>query len=270
MVTRREFVGGASALAISAVVAPEAAPVERGIRIGLCADPHYADTDTRGARHYRLSLGRMREAAETWNSSGVDLAVELGDYVDSAAAPDVDEELASLRAIEAEFCKVKARRCHVIGNHCVATIPKARFLRAVGQRKACYSFDRAGVHCVVLDACFRRDGVAYGDAPFDWTDCDVPQAQREWLAADLAKTRLPTVVFVHQRLDLPVGNHYAVHSSPEVRAVLERSGGVPYIALDAMVDGDPKAGNAFSILHVATDGGLRLEGFGRHAAHPLA
>ncbi len=289
MITRREFVGGASALILSAGSVREAAAVERGIRIGLCADPHYADADPRGARHYRLSLGRMREAVEEWNAAGVELAVELGDFVDWAASPNLYEETAFLRVIEAEFRKVKAPRCHVLGNHCVATVPKARFLRAVGQRKAHYSINRAGVHCVLLDACFRCDGVAYGEAPFDWTDCEIPQAQREWLAADLARTRLPTVVFVHQRLDLPVGNHYAVHSAPEVRAVLERSGrvaavvmghshendlrrigGIPYIALDAMVDGGPEAGNAFSILHVAPDGGLRLEGFGRHAAHPLA
>lgn len=286
---RREFVGGASVLLMSAGVVPEAAVADRSLRIGLCADAHYADADPRGERHYRRSLQRMREAVEAWNKARADVVVELGDFVDSAQKPDLAEEAAFLQTIESEFRKARAVRCHVLGNHCVATLPKAVFLKAVGQRRSFYSFDRRGVHCVVLDACYRKDGVSYDQGPFDWTDTEIPAAQRDWLAGDLRRTRLQTVVFVHQRLDLPEGSHYAIHSSAAVREILEESGkvaavlmghshenslnrigGIPYMAIDAMVDGGEQAGNAYSILHVAPNGALRLRGFGRHEGHPAA
>jgi len=281
--------GGASALILAAGVEPDAVAADNGLRIGVCADAHYADADARGQRHYRLSLERMREAVASWNTVGVDVAVELGDFVDSGVRPDSAEELGFLHAIEAEFSKVRALRCHVLGNHCVATLPKATFLRAVRQRRSWYSFDRRNVHCIVLDACFRKDGVSYDAGPFDWRDTEIPAAQRDWLAEDLKRTRRRTVVFVHQRLDLPQGDPYAVYSSATVRGILEEShkvcavvmghshenalqriAGIPYIALDAMVDGDDSAGNAFSILHVSPDGAVTLEASGRHLHHPMA
>ncbi|MBM3494882.1 MAG: alkaline phosphatase [Armatimonadetes bacterium] len=289
LINRREFVLQAGAVAIGAAASAKPRVEVRGLTLGICADVHYADADPRGERHYRLSLDRMREAAATWSRHDVDAVVELGDFVDTGPKADVAAETAFLRAIEREFRKGAPQRHHVLGNHCVATLTKEQFLRTVGQRRAHYSFDLRGIHCVVLDACYRGDGVAYGEAPFEWTDTEIPATQRQWLEADLARTRLTTVVFVHQRLDLPQGNDYAIHSSEAVRGILEadgkvaavlmghshenevrRIGGIPYIALDAMVDGDATSGNAFGILNVAPDGALSLQGFGRMARHPLA
>ncbi len=289
LINRREFVFQAGAVAIGASAAAPSRAETRGLSIGICADVHYADADARGSRHYRLSLDRMREAAATWSRHDVDAVLQLGDLIDTGPTADIQAELDYLRTIEREFRKGAPNRYHVLGNHCVATLTKERFLRGVGQRKAHFSFDLRGFHCIVLDACYRRDGAAYGDAPFDWTDTDIPKAQRDWLASDLAKTHRRTLVFVHQRLDLPTESPYAIRSSPEVRAILEESGkvvavlmghshendlrriaGIPYIALAAMVDGGVEAGNAFGILNVSPDGSLALQGYGRLAGHPLA
>jgi alkaline phosphatase len=288
LINRREFVVQAGALAIGAS-AVQSRATTRGLTLGLCADVHYADAEPRGTRHYRLALERMREAAATWSRHNVDAVVELGDFVDAGAKPDIASETAFLRAIEREFRKGAPQRHHVLGNHCVATLTKEQFLRTVAQRRAHYSFDLRGIHCVVLDACYREDGVAYGDAPFEWTDCDIPASQREWLTADLARTRLTTIVFVHQRLDLPPDSPYAIAGAAAVRSILEgdgkvaavimghshentltRLGGIPYLALAAMVEGGADAGNAYAILHVAPDGALHMQGYDRMAAHPLA
>ncbi len=288
LINRREFVFQAGAVAIGASAAAPSRAETRGLSLGVCADVHYADADARGSRHYRLSLDRMREAAATWCRHDVDAVVQLGDLIDTGPKADAQAELAYLRAIEKEFRKGASHRYHVLGNHCVATLNKDQFLRAVGQRKAHFSFDIRGFHCVILDACYRQDGVAYGEEPFEWTDTDIPKAQREWLAADLARTHRKTLVLVHQRLDLPTESPYAIKSSPEIRSILEQSGkvvavlmghshendlrriaGIPYIALAAMVDGDVEAGNAFGILNVSPDGSLAFLGYGRMAGHPL-
>lgn len=286
---RREFIGQATALLSISAVAPEIRSIDRGLRVGVCTDLHYADIDTRGSRHYRLGLDRLRDAVEAWNRSGVDMVIHLGDLIDAGARTDADAEEGYLRAAAHEIKKAHAPRYYVLGNHCVATIKKARFLRIVGQRRAHLSFNRAGYHHVILDGCYRRDGVAYDEGPFDWTDADIPDTQRRWLADDLARTRLPTLVYVHQRLDLPADHPYAIHSADEIRSILERSrrvvavvmghshdndlrriGGIAYITLAAMVEGPREAGSAFGVLHATREGSVRLVGSGRLSDHPAS
>ena len=49
--------------------------------------------------------------------------------------------------------------------------------------------------------------------------------ERDWLAADLAATTNPTLIFVHQRLDnAPPG--FGMDSRAAVRKILEQSGKV--------------------------------------------
>src|SRR5207302_5792092 len=113
---------------------------------------------------------------------------------------------------------------HVLGNHCVDTLTKDEFLAGVGQKAAYYSFDRGGVHFVVLDACFRGDGKPYGRKNSKWNDANVPAAEVDWLTADLKSAVGPVVVFAHQRFD--VANDFGVKNAAEVRKVLEDSGKV--------------------------------------------
>jgi alkaline phosphatase len=112
----------------------------------------------------------------------------------------------------------------VLGNHCVDTLTKDEFLGGVGQARSFYSFDREGVHFVVLDACYRADGEPYGRRNFTWTDANVPPAELEWLEADLQASTGAAIVFAHQRLD--VATDHGVRNGAAVRQVLERSGRV--------------------------------------------
>jgi predicted phosphodiesterase len=259
------------------------------VSVGLVTDIHYADADTRGTRHYRESLNKMREAVRVLNRMRVDVAVELGDLIDATVTPNVAAERGFVRTITAEFGKLRADRHFVLGNHCVYSLRKDEFLDLCEQRKSFYSFDRGGVHFVILDACYRRDGVAYQPGRFAWPDTDIPPMEREWLEADLSATNLPTLVFVHQRLDLWPGHVFAIHSCQTVRRILEDSckvlavfqghshknrlmtiGGIPYITLGAMVEGSGSANNGYSAVRVYSDNTLTLTGFRRHAEHPGA
>ncbi|NBV24840.1 MAG: alkaline phosphatase [Proteobacteria bacterium] len=245
------------------------------IRIGLLTDPHYADIPAKGKRHYRESLGKVRAAVGRFNEAKADFVVELGDLIDEA--PTVEGEIAHLKTVEAEFAKFRGPRHYVLGNHCVWTLTKEQFHANCGAKRSPYSWDQAGVHFIVLDACFRADGTAYGAKNFKWTDTEIPEAQRRWLAEDLAATRKPTIVFAHQRLD--ISGDYAVKSAAAVREIMERTGnvlavfqghhhrndyreigGIHYCTLMAMVEGADPGDTASGMLEVFENGSLKLNG----------
>jgi alkaline phosphatase len=199
----------------------------------------------------------------------------------------VELEQRYLTRIQGDLTRlIPGRRFYVLGNHCVDTLTKDEFLAGVGQRSAHYSFDAGDHHFVVLDACFRADGVPYGRRNFEWTDTAIPEAQLRWLRDDLAATRRRTIVFAHQRLD-DAGPH-AVRNAPAVRRILEESGrvvavfqghshrndyqdigGIHYTTLVAMVEGAGEEDNGYSLLDIRGDGLLRVTGFRHQESYRL-
>jgi hypothetical protein len=257
-------------------------PPRSPLRIGLVTDVHYADKESAGDRQYRASLARLSSAVAHFNELKADFVVELGDFIDTAAS--ADQELSWLERIESVYAQVHCPRHHVLGNHCVQTLTKEQFLSKCGVSRSYYSFDLGGFHFVILDACFRQDGQPYGNKNSEWTDANIPPKELEWLEADLKATRRPTVVFVHQRLD--VDNHYGVKQRVEVRQRLEASGrvlavfqghnhlndlkeinGIRYCTLTAMVEGE---GNAYGLLTLRENGRVHLDGYGRQESIDLA
>ncbi len=97
------------------------------------------------------------------------------------AADSVETELKYLTTVFSEFSAICADRHCVLGNHCVDTLTKQEFLQHVGQAKSYYSFDRGGLHFIVLDACFKSDGTPYGRKNFEWTDTHVPP--QNWIGS---------------------------------------------------------------------------------------
>ncbi len=290
-VSRRTLLGGTCLWlgAAAGMSSDPAAAAEVTVRAGLVTDIHYADADSRGSRFYRESIGKLTEAAEKLSALRPDLVIELGDLIDSATGVDADGELAFLRKIDGVLKRVSPNRHCVLGNHCLSTVPRDRFLGAVEQASGHRSFDRGGFHFVLLDACHRKDGTPYSAGNFHWTDTEIPAAQQEWLSADLQATRLPTVVFVHQRLDSPAGSPHRIASADAVRKLLQRDGrvravfqghshqnelnrieGIDYVTLAAMVEGSGAENSGYSLLEGRSDGSLLLRGFRKHERHPFA
>jgi predicted phosphodiesterase len=270
------FLAGA-ALARVAPADQNEAGQEPLVKIGMVTDLHYADKPPAGSRHYRETLRKFEEAAQQFARDDVTFVVELGDFIDSADS--LEAEKVYLGSINKRFAAAPGQHHYVLGNHCVSALTKAEFLGIVGQPKSYYSFDVAGYHFIVLDACFRSDGEPYGRKNFEWTDANIPAAEVEWLGSDLEKTPHKTVAFIHQRLD--VEGSYGVKNAAEVRRVLEKSGkvlavfqghhhrndlkevgGIHYCTLSAMVEGAGPDANAYAVVDILPGDATRITGFG--------
>lgn len=245
-------------------------------RFGMLTDLHYADKPPAGTRHYRETLAKLAEAAEIYRKEKPEFMVELGDIVDAASSVSV--ELEYLKRVNKDFAAIHPQRHYVLGNHCVDTLTKEEFLDTVEQKRSFYAFDHAGYHYIILDACFRSDGKPYGRKNSEWTDPNISAAQLDWLREDLKATTLPTVVFIHQRLD--VSNHYGVKNAAAVRTLLEDSSrvlavfqghshkndykeiaGIHYCTLAAMIEGSGPENNSYSMVTITPESTITVTGF---------
>ncbi len=282
---RRAFLKhGTLVLAAASVNSTKAVENEgtQRLRVGLITDLHYAEKAPAGTRHYRETLSKLREAAKQFEQDKPAFVVELGDLID--AADSVEVEKSYLKTINREFSTICKERHYVLGNHCVDTLRKEEFLGGVEQEKSYYSFDRDGVHFVVLDSCFRSDGQPYGRKNSEWTDTNIPATELEWLEGDLKENKKPVIVFAHQRLD--VSNNHGVKNNADVRTIFESSGkvlavlqghshqndlveigGIHYCTLVAMVEGSGAENNGYSIMEIEPNGTIHLTGFCKQKSH---
>ena len=285
-VSRREFLLSGAALIGAGLAAGTvfgAAKPGDGISIGIFTDSHYADRKRGGSRYYSDSSAKLAEFVAEMNKAKPDFAIVLGDFVDKGKT--LQAETAYLKHIEGVFARFKGPRHHVIGNHDVATLTKAQFVAGAGMPGPNYSFDSGPVHCIVLDANFKKDLTPYNAGNFNWTQTYVPPDELKWLKDDLKKTKRKTVVFIHQPLDDEKGAH-GVKNAPEVRRILEQSGkvqavfqghnhkgaynrinGIQYFTMKAMVEGPGLKNNSFSLARISADG-VTFKGFGKQPAYP--
>jgi predicted phosphodiesterase len=267
--------------AIAVIAAEPSSPAPK-LRVGLVADMHYADKDDAEGRFYRETPAKFDEAARRFSDEKVDFIVELGDIIDTAASNDAEKDF--LKRIAKDFAAAAGEHYYVLGNHCVEMLTKPEFLEITGQKKAVFSFDKAGWHFVVLDACFRSDGTAYERKNFQWQDSNLPAEQIDWLRSDLKQATGKVIVFIHQRLDI-TGNE-AVKNAPDIRRALEESGkvkavfmghshkndertigGIHYCTLNAMVLGSGAENNAYAVLDILPDDVVRVTGFRKQKSY---
>lgn len=293
-VTRRDFLKTSTA-ALAGLALPASqwthAATTKSLRFGLVTDSHFAEREPAGARFYRRSLAKMKECVALMNDERVDFLVELGDFKDQGNPPAEKQTLQFLARIEHEYSEFDGPRYHVLGNHDMDSISKAQFLTAVQNtdipaERSYYAFNKNGVHFVVLDANYRRDGSDYDHGNFKWTDPNLPRAELDWLKHDLAEAEGPVIVFVHQRLD-GEGDVF-VTNAEQVRTLLETSGkvlavfqghhhqgainqinGIHYYTLKAMVEGSKRDQNAYAIADLDAEGDITITGYRRAVSKDL-
>jgi len=286
--SRRKFIGITGTTVAGLMVSPNvfakngAKPI---IRFGMISDIHYADREPAGNRFYRQSLSKVKDAVDEMNRQKVDFMIELGDFKDQDVVPKEANTLKYLVDIESVFQKFNGPTYHVLGNHDTDGISKQQFLERVEntgipKTESYYSFSRKGIHFVVLDGDFTKEGKAYDHGNFSWDDSFIPESQINWLKNDLKGNHLPVIVFIHQMLSHSRDVKLEVQNAAEVRQVLEQSGkilcvfqghvheksynlinGIPYYSVNAVVDGDGPENSASIIVDVYKDGSLKIEGF---------
>jgi len=285
-VSRREFLRTGAAMigaGLGVGTLAGAPPARDGIVVGIFTDSHYADRERRGNRCYRDSSAKLTEFVAAMNKAKPDFAIVLGDYVDKGQT--LQAEMAYLKHIEGVFSKFKGPRHHVIGNHDVTTFTKAQFVDGTGMPGPNYSFDSGPIHCIVLDANYKKDFTPYKAGNFHCHNTYVPPDEQKWLKADLKATTRKTVVFIHQPLDNE--NRWpGVKNAPDVRRILERSGkvlavfqghhhcggyrrinGIHYSTMRAMVVGPGQNNNSYALAHISA-GGVKVEGFVKQPDYP--
>jgi predicted phosphodiesterase len=254
----------------------------RSVRFGIVADCHYADVSAVGTRFYRESLDKLAECVARMNAGRIDFFVELGDLKDQDKPPVESRTLRYLRDAEAVLQRFRGPTYHVLGNHDMDSLSKQQFLAnventGIDSGRSYYSFDVKGLHCIVLDANYKADGSDYDHGNFDWTDANIPASELNWLRQDLAASRGPVIIFVHQLLD-GTGSVYVKNAS-EVRRVLHASGrvlavlqghhhpgayslidGIHYYTLKSVVEGHGQDNNSYAIVEVRSDLSITVTG----------
>lgn len=252
---------------------------------GFITDVHYANKDTVATRYYRDGLPKLQDAVAAWNADGVDFAVMCGDFTDHGGN-NATMALADLATMDAAYAVFSGDRYYVFGNHENDQLTKAQFLANTAMPAAHYSFDKNGVHFVVLDGNYRsnNDADPYSAGNYSWNVNYVPPNQRAWLTADLSSTNLPVVVFCHYRLDTT--GDYALANASAVRTILEASGkvisvftghnhinvfskinGIPYCGMMAATEGVyPK--NAYAIVSVYPEC-VGIKGYGDQQSYTV-
>ncbi len=168
------------------------------LRFGLIADVHQ-DIIHDGSQ-------RIKAFAEAMNEAKADFVCQLGDFCQPRTRNQGFLE---------NWKRFNGCQCHVIGNHEMdGGFTREQVVEFFGMPAKHYSFDKNGVHIIVLDG-NDPGGKQKGYNRYVSTE------QLNWISGDLRSTLLPTIVFIHQALDDAPGA--GIENSEEVRKVLEEA-----------------------------------------------
>jgi predicted phosphodiesterase len=289
VLTRRQWLVGVGACAGAGLpILRAVAEGNPSLSFGLVTDVHSADIPPKTNRHYRDALEKLGQAVDTFRQRKAEFIIQLGDFID--ADPAKVDDLGYLAAARKVWDRFEGPKYHVLGNHCVTVLSRKEFMDGIGWpgRNAHYSFDQAGWHFVVLDACYRRDETPYNAGNFDWKDSWVPAAEQQWLRDDLRKNAAkPTIVMLHQNLqDQKVST--GVKNADQVRSILEAAGnvvavlqghehkgdydrinGIHYVTFQGNIVGPASEGSTYAIVTLGPGRTIAIRGFGRESSRKL-
>jgi predicted phosphodiesterase len=240
------------------------------MKVGLVADPQYANQPPSGKRHYRESLWKLEEAIDTFNYHKVDLIQNLGDVIDF--------KWESYDAILPIYDKLNPdiENYHLLGNHEFA-VDSNHFkdiLERLSMPDYYYSYSKKGWRFIVLDA---TDYAYYSNSLHDhdireidlyfektkgqsnsyrWNSA-IGTAQQKWLIQELDSAHLlgqKVILFSHMPLR-PQNDPHNLWNDHEIVNIIEQSSkvvafinghnhsgdyefqnGIHYITVSGMVD----------------------------------
>ncbi|MBO4501467.1 MAG: metallophosphoesterase [Clostridia bacterium] len=231
------------------------------MRIGLYADPHYAQREMSGDKRYnRLSLKKIKECYGAFAGAGAELAVCLGDLVDNE--PNHETEVLDLTQVADIILGSNIPTVCVMGNHDAFSFTAEEYYSIL---RGCEPKDihALGLDLLFLDSCFFKSGIRYAPGDRDWRDTFLPHP--EALEEALKRCTGDVYIFMHQNLDPEVTEVHRLFNAREVMDILEKSGkvkavyqghyhpghrtvynGIEYISLPAMCEKE----NAYEIIDI--------------------
>lgn len=164
------------------------------------------------------ALSRLKVFIDKANEVKPDFIIQLGDL---SHGQQLDSILQIWNLFEGESH-------HVLGNHDSDHLEKEKVIAKQKMPARYYSYDKGGIHCIVLDLNFILEDGEYKDfklgnnyrIPSENKNLISPD-QLKWLDEDLAKTDKPSLIFTHQG----VATKWTENLSPsatQIREVLEK------------------------------------------------
>ena len=279
-------------LIITVLLQPSYSQSEPTLKIGLIADPQYADKPVKGNRYYKESLWKLQEAIMTFNDNNVDFVQNLGDIIDGDW-----ESYDSIIPIYQNLHPV-IPNYHVLGNHDfdIDSIHFEHLLETLSMPDYYYSFTKKGWRFIVLDATdysyysnpLHKHDINLVDAYFNHTSDSVNrytwnsaigEKQQNWLRQELDSAALSSqkvIIFSHLPVR-PLDNEHNLWNNHEIIQIIENSSsvvayinghnhagayvfknGIHYITVFGMVD---TMISSYGILEIFSDS-LVLKGHG--------
>ncbi len=166
------------------------------LRIAVITDIHYGPD--RYSKKGDVGFVLLEEFVRQINSMDVSLVVELGDRISNT---DISNDRKHLAELASALQALTKQRHHLIGNHDVVHLSVEENEKILGMSLQSHSLDRQGWHLAFWNtSCVLHEGKGFY----------LEQQDLDWLAADLAATDLPSVVFSHMPVQTGsmVGNYY--------------------------------------------------------------
>ena len=262
------------------------------LKIGLVADPQYANKPTVGKRYYAESLWKLKQAIDTFNTEQVDFVQNLGDIID-----DDWSNYDSIIPVY-EHLNQGIPNYHLLGNHdfSIDSTHFEELLTILSMPDYYYSYQEKGWRFIVLDATdysfysnqLHKHDTNQVNAYYHHTkekpnhkiwNSAMGEEQQNWLKQELAEANTmhqKVILFSHMPLR-PAGDPHNLWNNDEIIAIMESSpdvvafinghnhagayvfkNGIHYITIFGMVD---TMIGSFGILEVYQDS-LVLRGFG--------
>lgn len=250
------------------------------LQIAIVSDIHYGpDRYSKKGDEAIILLERFVNKVSAMN---VNMVIDLGDRI-SNTNPDTD--LNHLTEVANKFKSLSKERHHLVGNHDVVHLSIDEQEKILGRSLQHHSLDKNGWHLVNWNAsCQLHEGQGF---LLEENDLD-------WLAADLTKTNLPSIIFSHMPVNAGsmVGNYYFEQryahgeqhrNAVQARNLIEKSekviavvsghvhwnqlhvmDGIPHISLQSLSETfttHPHAAGSWALLTLGDT--LRFEVFGR-------
>lgn len=269
------------------------------LRVGLVADPQYADNPVSGKRYYRESLWKLNEAIVTFNAKHVDFVQNLGDIIDKGWE-NYDSIIPVYQNLDPGIDNY-----HLLGNHdfAVDSSHLADLLETLSMPDYYYSYVKKGWRFIVLDATeysyfsnsLHKHDIDQIDSYYEITtgksnnyrwNSAIGKKQQNWLKQELESARSlkqKAIVFSHMPLR-PLNNAENLWNNQEIIEIIENGSnvvafinghnhagdyvfknGIHYITIIGMVD---TMTNSYGILEIYKDS-LELKGYGNQKSFHL-